>query len=244
MVSVLLLTKNILVEQKLQARLQKLNYEVFCSSGVFELLNRGAEALQIPSYFQYIILSETISERELTAVLPTLQQDTSVILRKVEKLPIAEEQKKEGVSQGIHDWISDEQTTEEVREKLFQLTKHLKLKSPSVSWTSGKYVMEKKRLLGALSLSKLERRTLDKLYDARGEITSREELCNYLWNEATTKSHLVQLSMVMKRIREAFKKDGLAEEAIQTSWGEGYTLTDAVYRNYAYENRKVEQLTI
>ncbi|MFR3683538.1 MAG: winged helix family transcriptional regulator, partial [Enterococcus sp.] len=34
MVSVLLLTKNILVEQALQTKLQRLNYEVFCCTNM------------------------------------------------------------------------------------------------------------------------------------------------------------------------------------------------------------------
>ena len=62
MISILLLTKNILVEQELQAKLQRLNYEVFCCSNMFYLMTQQVKKLPMLTYFDYIILSETISE--------------------------------------------------------------------------------------------------------------------------------------------------------------------------------------
>lgn len=74
MISVLLLTKNILVEQKLQEKLQRLNYEVFCCSNMFYLMTQQTRKLPMINYFDYIILSETITENEMRQILAVLPE--------------------------------------------------------------------------------------------------------------------------------------------------------------------------
>ncbi len=94
---------------------------------------------------------------------------------------------------------------------------------------------------GTLTLSKLERRALEKLYQAKGKVISREALCEYLWKDGATKSRLAQLSILVKKLRIAFQKDGVTGETVQTSWGEGYLLT-SIALEYCDQEQKQEML--
>lgn len=215
MISVIILTKNILIEKELQAKLQRLNYEVFCCSNLFYLSKLQKKIFSIINYFDIVIFNETISENEMLQILPYLPE-TKVILRKLEKEP-------EMQLEGVDGWISEQLTIEELRENLCQWGK-----SPVSQYE------ENKQIDKLLSLSSLERRTLECLYHANGQIISREDLCTYLWKDGATKSRLAQLSILIKKLRIAFKKSGVLGETIETSWGEGYQLT-AMALNY-YES--------
>lgn len=231
MVSVLLLTKNILVEQKLQAKLQRLNYEVFCCSNMFYLLTQQARKLPMINYFDYIILSETISENELQQLL-TVLPESKIILRKLENDP-------EGQLEGIHGWISEESTIEELRESLCQWEKRPMTQEVILSLVGNRIGDGNETTsTGSLSLSKLERRALEQLYQADGKVISREELCECLWKDGATKSRLAQLSILIKKLRIAFKKDGVSGETVQTSWGEGYLLTSTALEYYEQEREQ------
>lgn len=231
MVSVLLLTKNILVEQKLQTKLQRLNYEVFCCTNMFYLMTQQSKKLPMISYFDYIILSETISENELQQLL-VLLPESKIILRKLEKEP-------EKQVEGIHGWISEEASVEELRENLCQWEKCPSSKEVILSLVGSRIGNTGETTsTGSLSISKLERRALEQLYQANGKVISREELCEYLWSDGATKSRLAQLSILIKKLRIAFKKDGVSGETVQTSWGEGYLLTNTALEYYEQEREQ------
>jgi len=206
MVSVIILTKNILIEKELQAKLQRLNYEVFCCSNLFYLIQLQKKFFSIINYFDIFIFNETVSENEMQQIL-TYLPESKVILRKLEKEP-------ETQSEGVDGWISEQLTIEELRENFCHWGK-----SPVYHYEENKQVDK------LLSLSSLERRTLECLYQANGQTISREDLCAYLWKDGATKSRLAQLSILIKKLRTAFKKSGVIGETIETSWGEGYQLT-------------------
>ncbi|MGM0169731.1 hypothetical protein IGI39_004798 [Enterococcus sp. AZ135] len=215
MISVIILTKNILIEKELQAKLQRLNYEVFCCSNLFYLTKLQEKIFSIINYFDIVIFNETITENEMQQILAYLPE-SKVILRKLEK-------ESEIQLEGVDGWISEQLTIEELRENLSQWGK-----SPISQYE------ENKQMDKLLFLSSLERRTLEYLYQANGQIISREDLCAYLWKDGATKSRLAQLSLLIKKLRIAFKKSGVTGETIETSWGEGYQLT-VIALNY-YES--------
>lgn len=236
MISVLLLTKNILVEQKLQEKLQRLNYEVFCCSNMFYLMTQQTRKLPMINYFDYIILSETITENEMRQILAVLPE-SKIVLRKLEKDP-------ERQLEGIHGWISEESTVEELREGLCQWERRPISQEVILSLVGNRIGSEGEGTpTGSLTLSKLERRALEKLYQAEGKVISREDLCEYLWKDGATKSRLAQLSILIKKLRIAFKKDGVAGETVQTSWGEGYLLTTTALDYYAQEKEQERLLS-
>ena len=234
MISILLLTKNILVEQELQAKLQRLNYEVFCCSNMFYLMAQQVKKLPMLTYFDYIILSETISENEVRHLLSTLPE-SKIILRKLESEP-------ENPIEGIHGWINENASVEELRESLCRWTKRPISQEMILSLIGHRMGEESEvHTTGTLTLSKLERRALEKLYQAKGKVISREALCEYLWKDGATKSRLAQLSILVKKLRIAFQKDGVTGETVQTSWGEGYLLT-SIALEYCEQEQKQEML--
>ncbi|MBO0454687.1 winged helix-turn-helix domain-containing protein [Candidatus Enterococcus murrayae] len=234
MISILLLTKNILVEKELQKKLQRLNYEVFCCSNMLYLMTQQTRKLPLINYFDYVILSETISENEMQQILAVLPE-SKTILRKLEKEP-------EKQIEGIDGWISETATVEELRETLCRWEKRPVSQETILSLVGNRIGEESAiQTTGTLSLSKLERRALEKLYQANGKVISRENLCDYLWKDGATKSRLAQLSILIKKLRIAFQKDGIAGETVQTSWGEGYLLTNTALEYYEQE-REQERL--
>ena len=231
MISILLLTKNILVEQEMQTKLQRLNYEVFCCSNMFYLAAQQAKKLQMINYFDYIILSETISENEMRQLLVTIPE-SKTILRKLEKEP-------EKQLEGVDGWISEGSSIEELRETLCRWEKSSASQDVILSLVGSRIgVGAEVHTTGSLTLSKLERRALEKLYQANGKVISREELCEYLWTDGATKSRLAQLSILIKKLRIAFQKDGITGETVQTSWGEGYLLTTTAMEYYEQERER------
>lgn len=81
MYPILILTKNLVLEQELQQRLQYLNYEVFCSVKLYARLSvsdyhegtQREELDQLLKNYQAVILSETISDNEIQEILPILK---------------------------------------------------------------------------------------------------------------------------------------------------------------------------
>lgn len=82
---ILILTKNILIEQELQHKLQLLNYEVYCSVRLFdELIHQETTSIFL-NVFQYVIISESICESEVARLSSALNDSSFKIIRKVEK---------------------------------------------------------------------------------------------------------------------------------------------------------------
>ncbi|EOH97647.1 hypothetical protein I588_01781 [Enterococcus pallens ATCC BAA-351] len=241
MISVLFLSKNVLVEKTLQSKLQRLNYEVLCSPRIFYLLMEKTEMTEVINYFDYIILSETISEEEVNTVLASLLNKTGVIIRKFESVPENEEA---FYMEGIADWISEDLSTETIREKLFRLSNQLSPPSEgfSIQRNMGMQLPREKKPLNTLSLSRLERLALEKLFHSKGRVVSREELCHYLWGEPTSNSHLSQVSLLMRKLRTAFEREGIEGKTIETCWGEGYALMDTIYEHYTANEEVPEPL--
>lgn len=233
MTSVLILTKNVLVEQKLQTRLQRLNCEVFASPKMLSLLIERPNEIMIANYFKCVIISETVTNEEVRWILPSLQMTPKIILRKVEQYT---ENEVEDSAEGIDGVITESMNLEELRESLVKVEDEVSHDGVIYSFDpKNNLVRRELRELSSLQLTKMEARVLRKLYQNRGEIISREELCDYIWGDGASSSHLSQISWIMKRIRNAFANDGAGDETIETHWGKGYSLSEEVYECYVEE---------
>lgn len=89
-IRILLLTHNILNEQSIQQNLQKFNYEVFVSKTMFDMLLHEEDPWNI-SFYQLIILSESLSNKELEVIVPKLKERRAVIFRKYVCEPLNKE---------------------------------------------------------------------------------------------------------------------------------------------------------
>ncbi|MFR3686130.1 MAG: hypothetical protein ACLTXM_13970 [Enterococcus sp.] len=80
---VLILTRNILSDGELQEKLQYLNYEVFCSSSLFEYLIQHQMYPDLMNHFQIIIFSETVSNAEINFLSPLFEGKKNLLFRKI-----------------------------------------------------------------------------------------------------------------------------------------------------------------
>ena len=233
---ILILTKNLLIEQQLQSQLQHLNYEVLCS---VELLNQLKMSVQTMKdnedgqrnfkrkfliNYQAIILSETISDNEIQELVSNIQLTKQVLLRKLVEEP-GKKEKERLKDLGIFDWILVDNSINSLREQLSE-----KLSPYQGDESNIIYLYQDEGLTNDVtqlkrSLSRREKATLECLFNSQGKVVSREDLCTYIWNEAPSNSRLSQTSMLIKKIKEKMGKYGFNGETIQTIWGEGYVLS-------------------
>ncbi|MBU5360835.1 helix-turn-helix domain-containing protein [Enterococcus raffinosus] len=255
---VLILTKNILAEQEIQQKIQTLNYEVYCSSKVFENFSQRVELADFFKYFQYIILSESICESEVIEIIQLIKDHSIRIIRKVEtKVTEMDHQYLE--EELLHAIISNEDSVDELRECLFALKPQKD--SGRLSYEAKKYVQlsdkvsmirpnalqknisspeENYQFLEVMHhLSQTEMRILYILFQAGNKVVTREIICHKIWNEEVNKSHLASLSSTITRIKNKFEQTNLTHKAIQTLWGKGYRinpeLLDRIQKNDALQ---------
>lgn len=117
MSQVLLLTKNCLADMQFQQDLQTLNFEVFCSCSVLELLNYKMDIKELVGFFKIVILSESLSEAEVAVIVPQLSTYDVAIVRKDHQAP-DEEKLAKWEQLGIDEWLADSDSIADIREKL------------------------------------------------------------------------------------------------------------------------------
>lgn len=222
---ILILTKNVLAEYELQNRLQILNHEVFCSVRLLSLLKKEIRI----SYFDLVILSNTLSDQEAMEALESLKKMNYPILRKFETEQSVEVEefwmnhKVDGLIAShslevIREVISKKYLANRTFTQMNQLltqkeTNHLKAK----------------KTISELNLTSMEHKLLKYLYFTEGKIISRTELCEHLWKKQPTQSKLSSLSALIKNIREKLQIRNIPGNIIQTMWGRGYQVTSEFY---------------
>ncbi|MGM0212606.1 helix-turn-helix domain-containing protein [Enterococcus sp. AZ109] len=249
MQQILLLTKNILSEDKLQKSLQILNYEVFSTSSFLELSKYSQVNEQFLEYFQFVILSKTICNEEIHEVLPVLKRHNLTIFRSYEEEP-AEQEKEFLENVGITHWLKDTSPSELLREKLQQAlvadTYPASSENSMDSVDTSPFQRQKieYKLTNVIKhLSKQETEFFRIIFTAHSQPVTREELCERLWGDKTTNSHLSTLSSLSKRIEQKFNKNGFSGLIIKTQWGDGYTLSNDFADQVAVIRRSPEVVT-
>ena len=180
---ILILTKNLVLEQDLQQQLQYLNYEVFCSVEVFDRLRVGDSQESTPNVlleqllanYQAIILSETLSDNEIQTLLPILRSNDRILLRKLGGRPSAKEEE-QMEKMGITDWIIADYSIGYLREQLSEKLAAYQKEEMNIVflYPNQKETGDVSKLKG--SLSNREKSALSCLLEAKGEVVSREEL--------------------------------------------------------------------
>lgn len=240
MYPILILTKNLVLEQELQQRLQYLNYEVFCSAKLYARLSvsdyhegtQMEELDQLLKNYQAVILSETISDNEIQEILPILKTKEWIILRKLTNEPSnkKEAQLKNSCFDG---WIGTDWSIDVLREQLAEKLPNDPKEERGIVflYSNKKYPGDIVKLRGRLT--KREKMLLECLVEAKGEPVSREEICSKLWHTPTTNSSLSQSSVLVKRLKSKLEMAGYDPEIIQTVWGRGYYLTKNSINGFA-----------
>lgn len=226
---VAILSKNILIESDLEQKLQRLGYEVFCSTRMLDqlLLQQGVQYL---TTFKTIIISETVSDEEVTTLIGNIGKSLRVY-RVDSEMPSNQEleawQNRHPIS-----WLAKESSLKELREKLSEDQPYEKDTPQETEESPEK--KEEAYLLFMDCLSKNERELFNKLYDAEGQAIARSALCHQLWNECTS-SNMAQLSQLIRRLREKMKDYELNNKALQTHWKNGYSLSKKILMGQSHE---------
>lgn len=240
---VLILTRNVLAEQEVQQKLQSLNYEVYCSSKIFDTCRHNLEIREFFKLFQYVILSESICEVEVMELIQILKNHSIQIIRKVET-NVTEIDQRCLENDQLNAIISSSDSIDELRECLYnlkniderteiapqnnnvvQLSGKVSLIGSNYLQKSGRYNEMNRRIIETLHrLSQTESKILSILIEAGTQVVTREEICHKVWKEEVTKSHLASLSSTVTRIKMKFEQADLEKIAIHTLWGKGYRI--------------------
>ncbi|EOH92461.1 helix-turn-helix domain-containing protein [Enterococcus pallens] len=220
---ILLLTKNVLMEQGLQKQLQQLSYEVLCSAQALQHLRR--KEFMMRDYCA-VIFSETITNKEIIDVLPQLITANVAVFRKFSGPPTAEEQERLEML-GVSEWITEDVPLDQLRECLAEKMNQLQQTEEKqyAELYHSSVMTEKLQEQFIKLLTKKEQQLFLYLQANHGEIVPREELCGYLWNEPLSHSRMSQLSVLVKKIKEKLVEMGFNEDLLRTIWGRGYCLT-------------------
>lgn len=219
---VLILTRNILSDGELQEKLQYLNYEVFCSSSLFDYLIQHQNYPDLMNHFQFIIFSETVSNAEISFLLPLFESKKNLLFRKIGETTDA------GELESVEEITTINLAVDSLREKLmeskFLCSDQASFRKAGIDSSFGQKIRIPEQM-DQLNLSKLEEKVFNELYYSNGEVITREALCNKIWGTGVTNSHLSHLSSIVKKLRKKIELMNLSEEAIKTVWGEGYQLS-------------------
>lgn len=227
---ILILTRNISVESYLQQQLQKLNYEVLVSVSLWENWEHSRKSDHFMESFQWIFLSETISDAETRDFAEQCQQDYLVRI-------VGEEPSEETVSEWrrwrIFDWLLATTSLERLREKLLHKSLIQQVASTQGPNSAAFTLSQSKKAFplyfSDIHFTKLEKDIIRRLITSKSLSMKRDELCRG-WRSKNQNSKLSQLSSSVTKIRKkVFEAYGI-EEAVHTIWGEGYQLNAYFYQ--------------
>lgn len=212
--NVLILTKCVFAEEELIKKLNLLGYEVFCSSHLLEVLIEDTKNYPVINYFPNIIFSETISDDEVSQVAKNEDIKDSILFRKATTF-----------SKNHHEYENDkfnflfmDDSLEEIGEKLRK--NHAQYQESS---KPNLLSFNIKDIDSMLFLSNQERQVFEILYNAKGKVISREDICNKIWAQVTN-SNLAQTSTIVRRIKVKLEDSGFVNCDLQTIWGKGYRI--------------------
>lgn len=220
---ILILTKNLLVDQTLQNNLQQLGYEVFCTSELLKRVQYSSNGLDFLHLYPLIILSGTLSNQEIQEIIPRLNNGNSVIFRKLIQSPSLEE--KEQLKQlGVDDWFNETSSLDSIRE---MLSLHFTQKKDEQNNQISLYYLEdREQRLHSFEekLSRKERQVYRCLMESETNVVSRIQLCQYIWGDSPTNSHLSQLSFLIQKVKTKLQTSGIEDIQVETLWGQGYKM--------------------
>lgn len=216
MTKVLLLSKNPIIESRLQNILQRVNAEVYCSSSLFY---EASEHLQVIQYFTLIMVCDTISNVELGKNIKSLKDSGLPILRRGNQSQI-EDTEFAWLGEYIDSWLEFDDSDSVIIDKIARAQVYAE-STQSVRVEP----FSRNNFSNFLNrLSKKEKQLLCFLYEANGKSVSREDLCQKMWHSESNHAGLSNLSAIAKRLKVKMNDSGLSEDCVGSSWGQGYYL--------------------
>lgn len=209
---VLLLTENVLAEEKLQNNIQQLGHEVFVNkSFLYNISNIF--------YFNYdvCIFSNTIPKSKVRKIVANAMKGTAGLVFVCESFF-----GRENTSILEEIWITQDEPLEDLKEKLEVSNDKAKI---DLNQREIKKIEQEVIPIADLHLSMNEQRVFSLLTTNENHVLSREEICEHVWDQNYTDSRKSQLSLLIKRINEKLKVSSLSSHEIKTLWGKGYAFS-------------------
>lgn len=231
MKQIVIVTKNIMAETELQSKLYKLGYEVFCSSQMLEALldQQGANYLEI---FKRIIISETVSDSDVKKILQMIRSD-DVIVWRMDEGEKNDKDIEKWLRLGLQRFLKPNMELKELREEFSKNNEQTnkEVKTNEVNMPANNEVKKGVPDFKAFirSLSTKEKKLFDCLYEARGELVTRDELSKQIWGVGKSNSTLTHLSQIIQRLKKKMQKSGIASDLLQTRWRQGYALSNKFF---------------
>ncbi|MDO7798987.1 winged helix-turn-helix domain-containing protein [Enterococcus avium] len=210
---VLLLTKNIYNEHLFEGKIRQLGHEILISTNLIEKFLLGKVTSEFIEMFNFVILSETIENREVELLSEVLLKYSINVLRISDDL-LDDTRHEDSGENAIKDWIEPNPKIDVLREKL-SCKREIKIRES--------------QSLSSLKLSYGERKLFTILYKQQDKILSRDDLCLHMWNKENTNSAMSQLSVLVKSLKDKLSQQNITGPIIETCWGKGYKIDRSVY---------------
>lgn len=214
--NVLLLTNCVAAEQPFVQQLVTLGHEVLCSNQLLKQLNQKQRVSEISNYFEGVIFSENVSNKEVEDTWQVLSHIFSYFYRRSDnEASFSHADKKETIDG-------------EVTVIPIPLTASLETLRETILPPTANYPLKNKRLaeegLKEINFSRLEQNMMDLLMAHFGETVGRDMICEVLWDKRAEESMKSQLSSMTKKIKQKIGKSSVPELRLHTVWGRGYCL--------------------
>ena len=226
--TILLLTKSLSFEQDFVRSLNDLGHEVLCSKKFLTDLQRNDYFGMDLNYFDTLILSETISDQEVSHILPFFSNFSCSIYRKTFS-PMIPEAINSWKKLGIRGFISQKTRFEDLREELMACNEKKLVRHE----TSNIDEMTMDNLVRSFSNQELQ--VFRILQESLTSYISRETLSQQLWGELPTKSKESRLSGIIRSIKKKLSDFGFDDSCLETSWGRGYRLDNLKMKHMTSE---------
>lgn len=263
MSQILILTKNCLADIQLQQDLQKLSFEVFNSCSILDLLQADFDVSQLLRFFKIVILSESLSEPDVSLVMPHLKAYDIFIVRRDHEEP-DEKQQALWTELGVDAWLVPTDSPTKMREKLLGPLYQRMSESGEVDLRSSG--LQNRYLLNSFAkcapdqgesilpgdflrnlqenFSDQEQKIFYRLMERENNPLTREEICSMLWPEAEVEQKLAQISIIIRNMKAKFLEFGFEGKTLRTRRGVGYVLCQGFYhllKNAAVEEERQTQ---
>lgn len=244
--SILVLTNNILAERDFEMKVLSLNIEIYVSKNLVDQLLYDGNAVALLPYFDAIIFSESLNDREVERLLSCIRNSRALIKRTTlirKDLPTENRKiKRLFFEYGLEIWMRPDIGLSDLREDLcrhfdcpISSSRIANIESMAVyrgepilsniSYENGGYREQLER-----TLSNQERIFLNLLLEQKTESTSKKALVNCIWPDAEMGSKNAQLSILVRNLKEKIRYSGFFDSSITTIRGVGYRVEKNFYR--------------
>lgn len=233
MARVLVLSNNVLADTQLQEQLQQLNYEVLVSSSIFTSLCYQLSVEQLLEPFHVIVFSETLTDEELGRALPRLKGVSKHVVRRT-YVPVEEAIKSYWSELGVMNWSLVSDTPLMLRQLIESIISseaaflEKRARLDRIQTTETTYE-RRVSLLQETALTPTEIKLLQILYQSKGTLKTKEEVCQLLWNQSLSNSRKVQIYTLVGRIKEKLAQIKPNIIFLGAQRGNGYYLTKEFY---------------